>query len=464
MNTLTHTVAAVSTPPGKGGVALIRMSGGEALEIASRAFASASGRAISDYLPRTQIYGYIMDGGEHIDDVLLTYFPSPSSYTGEDTVEICCHGGTVITRTVLETLFSLGARPAEAGEFTRRAFINGKLSLSEAEAIGTLLDAKSREQIKLFSSPSRTRLEDELTKIRASIVEIMSSMYARIDYPDEDLGDFSDEELYARLSEISSMLMKLISTYKTGRAVSDGISVAICGKTNVGKSSLYNLLVGEDAAIVTDIKGTTTDVLTRSVPFGKVMLNIADTAGIRNDETVGTVERIGIEKSRQMIEKCELLFTIFDISRPFDDEDRDILSAIKESSAVKIAILNKCDSAPCFDEKVLGDVFDETIKISVKDGGTEARADLADLVNRLFTDERISIGTDAVVSSARHFASLTRAYEFISLALEGMSLGFAQDAVSADIERALGAVSELDGKAVSEEVTASIFSKFCVGK
>ena len=464
MSRLTHTIAAVSTPPGKGGVALIRMSGDDALAIAARAFTAASGKAITDYAPRTQIYGYIKDGSDEIDDVLLSHFPAPASYTGEDTVEICCHGGTVITRTVLELLLSLGARHAEAGEFTRRAFINGRLSLSEAEAIGTLLDAKSREQIKLHSVTSRTRLGAELSSLHSDLTRILGSMYARIDYPDEDLGDFTDTELTAQLTVIASKIQTLISTYKTGRAVSEGVSAVICGKTNVGKSSLYNLLVGEDAAIVTDVEGTTRDVLIRSVPLGKVMLNIADTAGIRDGDSLDTVESIGIEKSREMIAKCELLFTIFDISRPFDEEDEEIIRAVKSSSAVKIAILNKSDEPAKFDEKMLGEGFEAVIKISAEKDGANAREKISRLVDSLFTDERISIGADAVISSARQYAALVRASEFIALAIEGMSLGFAQDAVSADIERALGAISELDGRAVSEEVTADIFSRFCVGK
>ena len=256
-----NVIAAISTPPGKGGVAVIRISGDGAFEIAEKIFLPISNKKISDYPPRTQIYGYVIYNEEKIDDGMLTLFPAPRSYTGEDTVEISCHGGMLITRTVLEAVLSAGAVPAEAGEFTRRAFINGKLSLSEAEAIGTLLEASSYEQIKLSSSPARTKLNEAISSVRNGLISLMSSIYARIDYPDEDLGEFSDEESKNALIRIRSELDRLIATYRTGRAINEGISTVICGKPNVGKSTLYNLLIGEDAAIVTDIAGTTRDIL-----------------------------------------------------------------------------------------------------------------------------------------------------------------------------------------------------------
>ena len=463
MNNLTHVIAAVSTPPGKGGVAIIRMSGNGAFEIADRVFFTISGKKFLDCEPRKQIYGHIIEDGEKIDDVLATRFPAPHSYTGEDTVEIGCHGGILVTRTVLEALLRAGAVPATAGEFTRRAFINGRLTLTEAEAISDLLEARSREQIRLSSDGARAVLSGKIALIRKNLVELMSSIYARIDYPDEDLGDFDDNQVLLRLYNIKEDLERLLSTYRTGRAISEGVQTVICGKPNAGKSSLYNLLLGEDAAIVTDIPGTTRDVLCRSVPLGKVMLNISDTAGIRERDDMDAVERIGIEKSRAEIRKSELLFAIFDISRPFDDEDRLILDAVKESSAAKIALLNKTDLPSLFDEGQLSG-FDALIRISAKNGEGEAIAGLRDTVNKLFTDERIVVGQDPIISSARQHAALTRCLDFISAATENLQLGFSQDAVSTDVERALGAISELDGRAVSEEIVSDIFSKFCVGK
>ena len=463
-----NVIAAISTPPGKGGVAVIRVSGKGAFEIAERVFSPISGKRIGDYPPRTQIYGYIIYNEEKIDDGMLTTFPSPRSYTGEDTVEISCHGGTLITRTVLEALLSAGATPAEAGEFTRRAFINGKLSLSEAEAIGTLLEATSHEQIKLSASPARAKLNEAISSIRGELVSLMSSIYARIDYPDEDLGEFTDEESRITLIKIRKALVELIDTYRTGRAINEGISTVICGKPNVGKSTLYNLLIGEDAAIVTDVAGTTRDILERTVPLGRVTLRITDTAGVRSGDEVGTVEKIGIGRSKDKILASELILAVFDLSREMDESDRELIEEISKAQGYKVCVLNKCDlvgDAPKFDTSLLPDgIFGETISISADKDNSGAIYTLRELINRLFTDEKISCGEDAIVSSARQHASLVRAKSFIDTAIEAFDMGLPQDAASSDIEMAIGAISELDGRAVSDSVVGDIFAKFCVGK
>ena len=457
-------IAAISSPPGKGGVAIIRISGEDALQLAAEVFFPASGKSFLEARPRMQTYGFIIDGGERIDDVLATYFPAPHSYTGENIVEIGCHGGILVTSLVLEAILKKGARAAEAGEFTKRAFINGRLSLTEAEAIGNLLEAQSREQVKLASSTSRKNLTDAIVDIRRDITDVMSSIFARIDYPDEDLGDYTDGEVRDRLNSIRKKAMVLRNTYKTGRAIREGVSTVIVGKPNVGKSSLYNAILGEDRAIVTDVAGTTRDMLSESIPLGKVMLRLSDTAGIRERKGVDLVESIGIEKSEKALAESELIFTIFDLSREFDAEDEKLIESVKAANGAKIAILNKSDLPQKFDESKLEGIFIETIKVSARGDGAELCEKLAGLVNALFTDEKIVIGDGAVISSARQNASLTRAIEGIDVALENLDSGFPQDLVSSDIERALEAISELDGRAVSEEIVADIFSKFCVGK
>ena len=462
MNKITDVISAVSTPPGKGGVALIRVSGKGAFDIARSIFRPKSGKSIDDYPTRYQVYGYLLDGDEVLDDVLLTRFSDGSSYTGEECVEISCHGGTLLTKCVLEVIFRHGARAAEAGEFTRRAFINGKLSLSEAEAVGNLLEAKTREQIRLSGTASRDRLTERVEEIRASLITLISSMMARIDYPEEDLGDFSDKEALDVLNKVKISIKTLIDSYKTGRAINEGISAVICGKPNVGKSSLYNLLLGEDSAIVTDIKGTTRDVLTSTLSIGKVMLNLSDTAGIRGGEGVELVERLGIEKSLEKVRKSELIFTIFDASAQFDDEDREIIDAVKDARGVKIAILNKSDIGTVITDEDLPDIFDSALSVSAKDEG--ARARIASEVDRLFTDEKIVVGECAVVYTARQSAELSRCLESVELAIEALAMGFGQDAVASDVERAVFAISELDGREVSEAVVSDIFKKFCVGK
>ncbi len=463
MNNFTSVIAAVSTPPGKGGVAIIRISGEGALDIASSVFRPRSKRELSSYPARMQVRGDIFYGEELIDDGMATYFKAPASYTGEDTVEIACHGGVLVTNTVLEALFASGAAPAAPGEFTQRAFINGKLSLTEAEAIGSLLEAESLEQIKLSSSKSRELLTEKIAEIRESLTSLLSSIYARIDYPDEDLGDFSDSESEKMLLDISEKIKKLSSTYKTGRAISEGIKTVICGKPNVGKSSVYNLLLGRDAAIVTDIEGTTRDVLSEKIPLGRVMLNLSDTAGVRN-ETSDPIEKIGIERSREKINESELILAVFDLSREFSDEDEELIRELSKAACAKIAILNKCDKKEKFDRSRLPDIFDAKIEISAESGKENAVTLLSDTVASLFTDEKISVGNEAIISSARQNASLTRALELVNSAIEAYKAGFSADAASSDAERALGAIAELDGRAVSEEVVKDIFAKFCVGK
>lgn len=463
MNNYADTIAAVSTPPGKGGVAIIRISGLDALSIAASVFCPSSKKDFKEVTPRMQTRGDIYYGGEMIDDGMATYFKAPNSYTGEDTVEIACHGGTLVTRTVLEAILAAGARTATAGEFTRRAFINGKISLTEAEAIGNLLEAESFEQVKLSAGKSRGLLSKKIAEIREALTSVLSSIYARIDYPDEDLGDFTDEETVKILKAVREKTETLRATYQTGKAINEGISTVICGKPNVGKSSIYNLLLGRDAAIVTDIEGTTRDVLSEKISLGRVMLNLADTAGVRSN-TQDIIEKIGIDRSYERISESELILAVFDLSRDFDAADSELISKIKEASAAKIALLNKCDLETKFPTDKLDGIFDLTLKISADKGGEEAIATLSHAVDSMFTDEKISVGSEAIIASARQNAELTRALELLDSAITAYELGISTDAASSDVELALGAIAELDGKAISEEVVADIFSKFCVGK
>ena len=464
MTNYSSTIAAISTPPGKGGVAIIRVSGLDAIKIASEVFIPRTLRCLENAEPRVQIRGDVLYRGSYIDDGMATYFKGPNSYTGEDVVEIYCHGGVLVTQTVLEALFAKGAFPAGPGEFTRRAFINGKLSLTEAEAIGNLLEAESIDQIKLSSVRSRELLAKDIKEIRDNLTSVLSSSYARIDYPDEDLGDFSDEEAIAILDRTAHKIEKLIATYQTGKAVKEGVKTVICGKPNVGKSTLYNLLLGRDAAIVTDIKGTTRDVLTARIPLGKVLLDLSDTAGVRDADGIDPVEKIGIERSLDSILSSELILAVFDSSSEFDDEDRELIDKISESKAAKIAILNKTDLSGSFNKECIKDFFDDIVEISAKEGGKDAIEALISIVNSLFTSEKITIGSDAIISSARQNAELSRTLGLITSAIAAYKSGVAQDAASSDVERALGAISELDGRAVSESVVADIFDKFCVGK
>lgn len=452
-------VIAISTPPGKGGVALLRLSGEGAFSVADRVFFPMNGKPLSEAPVRMQVYGRIVGEGEPIDDGLATRFAAPHSYTGEDTVEITCHGGVLLTRTVLEAFLAAGAAPAAAGEFTRRAFLNGKLSLTDAEAIGLLLDAKSHAQLTLTERGARGRLSSALLGIEKELTHLLSSVFARIDYPEEDLGEFTDEETARILREVLGRVDSLLTTYKTGRAVTEGISAVIAGKPNVGKSSLYNLLLGEDAAIVTDVPGTTRDVLERTIPLGRVLLRLSDTAGIH--ETDDLVESIGVNRSKEKISTADLVFLLFDLSRPFDDEDRAIADAALSSGAPIIVLLNKSDLAAAWDPSELSARFSHILPFSCKKSDL---APLAETVDRLFTDGALNLSEDPVLFSARQYTTLAEVKKHLALSLAAYDAGIPTDAASSDIEVALSYLSELTGKNVTEEVVQDIFSRFCVGK
>ncbi len=459
MNNPTKTISAISTPSGKGGVALIRTTGADAIEIISKCFIPRSKKPLCEYPSRTAIYGDIILEGEKIDDAIAIIYRAPNSYTGEDTVEITCHGGVLITKTVLEAILASGAVPAEAGEFTRRAFMSGKLSLTDAEAIGSLLEAKTHSQILLNSSSSRNKLSEKIKKLSDDLILLLSTLYAKIDFPEEDLVDLSSSEIIERLESSLESIGRLSATYRTGHAINEGIPTVICGRPNVGKSTLYNLLCQGEFAIVSEYAGTTRDVLEKTIALGKVTLNLTDTAGIR--ETDAPVEKIGISLSKKKIEESELIFLVLDNSLPLDFEDLSLIDELSSSKTPVIAIINKCDLEAKADLSILEGKFNYIVKMSAKNGNSD---ELSSIVEKLFTDEKISIGKEAIVSGARQYASLCRAKEFLNSSLEAIKCGLPSDVYSSDIELAVSALSELDGRSVSEDIVAGIFSHFCVGK
>jgi tRNA modification GTPase len=459
MNQIGTTVAAISTPPGKGGVALIRVSGAQAIEIADRCVKLRSGKPLANLPARYAAYGDVYFEGRAIDDVIVTLFRAPHSYTGEDTVEICCHGGSLLTKTVLSALFAAGAAQAGPGEFTRRALLAGRLTLTEAEAIGCLLEASSTAQIRLSAAASRSRLSIELAELHDDLLTLLSSMYAKIDYPDEDLSDLSDEETVSRLTAMDTRMTALRKTYRTGRAINEGIPTVLCGSPNVGKSSLYNYLAGEDLAIVTDHAGTTRDVLSTNVPLGNVLLRLFDTAGLR--DTDDPVEQIGVSRSRTRMAESELLLAVFDASSPLSEEDEALLAELTAAHKTVIVLLNKCDLPPKIDKAAFAPL-PHVLPISAATG--EGIDRLRSLVEQLFTDETLRVGEEAIISSARQYAALSRAQECLQAAMAAFRAGIPADAAASDLELALSALSDLDGRAVNEEIIADIFKRFCVGK
>lgn len=456
---LTRTVAAISTPPGKGGVAVIRVSGDDALGICAKCFRPRGKKQLTDIPHAHAVYGDIYLGDEHIDDGIATVFLAPHSYTGENTVEISCHGGILVTQSVLSAVLASGAKPASPGEFTRRAFISGRISLSEAESIGNLIDAESFEQMRLSSPMSRGRLAKALREIYDEIMRTVSSLYAKIDYPDEELADMTDDEIISSLTEVREKAVALAESYRTGHAVAEGIKTVICGKPNAGKSSLYNLITGADLAIVTEHAGTTRDVLHEKVSLGRVMLNLYDTAGLRSADD--PVEKIGVERSLRCIDEAELVIAVFDGSVPLDTYDETLISKLRQLKKTVIAVINKSDIPTFPDKEKIYEAFDNVISLCAKNGSTK---ELSYMIDRLFTDSKITVGQDAIISSARQYSAILTAIEHIDMATDAFRCGVAFDAASGDMELALGALGEIDGRTVGEDIVNNIFSHFCVGK
>jgi len=462
---LNDTIVAVSTPRGKGGVAMLRVSGVDAVRICEAVFKPRDGKKLSQHSARQAIYGqiYAMDADGvrvEIDDGVATVFRAPASFTGEDTVEICCHGGILLTETVLSAILAAGARAAEAGEFTRRAFLNGKMGLSSAEALGNLLEAGSREQILLAHSGMNGKTEHRSGEIYAKLRHILASVYVCIDYPDEDLAELSREEILEGLASCEREVRALAETYRTGHAVAEGIKTVICGRPNVGKSSLYNQLVGRDAAIVTEIEGTTRDVLTESTHLGRVTLRLSDTAGLH--ETQDRVEQIGIDRAHGALGDAELVLAVFDASVPPTTEDVALCELLQSMQCAKIAILNKNDLSSGADANFYANYFAHTLSVSAKVGqGMDA---LTELVEKMFIDGALDFRSDAVLTNARQYAAALKALRLLETATASLKKGFPVDVCCSDAEGAMEALAELDGRAVSEDLVSEIFSHFCVGK
>lgn len=459
------TVAAVSTPRGKGGVALIRISGDEAITVAERAFLPKSGKRLSEVESGRAVYGTVMGrdtcgASVDIDDGIATIFRAPHSFTGEDTVEISCHGGVLVTAEVLEAVLTAGARPAEAGEFTRRAFLSGKLGLSQAEALGSLLEADTHAKLRLSRSGLSGKVESATRALYDALCGILSHLYAIIDYPDEDLGSLSSAEVRSSLSDILNQIKSLAASYKNGRAILEGISTVLCGKPNVGKSSLYNCIVGRDAAIVTEIAGTTRDLLEATASFGGVTLRLCDTAGLHDAGDL--VESIGVDRAKEKLAEAELVLAVFDAARPLDGEDEVLLSLLDTFPARKLALLNKSDKNVTIDAACLEGHFDRVIATSATT--EDGLSTLAVAVNELFLDGSLNMTSDPIVATARQYASLCRAVEALENAIAAIDAGLCEDLYAADVETAMQSLSELDGREVSEDVVSGIFSHFCVGK
>lgn len=459
MDILNDTIAAVATPRGTGGIAVIRISGSDSFAVSDKVL-RLKNRMSLHHLDPAKMYACTVSSERGvIDECLCTHFKAPHSYTGEDTVEIFCHGGALCTSLVLTEVLCAGARQALAGEFTRRAYVNGKLSLTAAEAVGELIHAKTYGGVLLSNSNIHGTLNADINSICDELRALLASVYVYIDYPDEELYDVSSDEMRQRLSSVKERIDRLARSYRSGMAISEGIETVIIGTPNTGKSTLLNLLCGCDRAIVTEIAGTTRDVISEEVALGDVLLRLSDTAGVRKTDDV--VESIGIEKSFSALDSSQLVIAVFDGSRELSADDRELISRLKASQATVIAAVNKCDlgTVPKAElEKELSTV----LTFSAKNG--DAKHILEEKIKELFLDSELSLTASPIVTTAARHSSLLMAADCLSRAVTLLLSSDEQTIAGSLCEDALAYLEESSGRLVSEEIVNTIFSKFCVGK
>ncbi|WP_286732214.1 tRNA uridine-5-carboxymethylaminomethyl(34) synthesis GTPase MnmE [Intestinimonas sp. UBA1698] len=451
-------IAAISTAPVPAAIGILRLSGPGALEAVDRVFRAARGGPMAAAPDRKLVYGTLLDGqGSPIDQVLATVSRGPNSYTGEDTAELQCHGSPMVLTLGLEALCAAGARPAGPGEFTRRAFLNGRLDLPQAEAVGDLLEARTDAAVRTAAGQLGGALSRRVEAVYNGLVDLMAHFHAVLDYPDEDIDPFRASELAAALAAATDGLSALLETYDRGKYLVQGVPCAIVGAPNAGKSSLLNALLGYERAIVTPIPGTTRDTVEETVRLGGVLLRLIDTAGLRKTED--PVERLGVERSRRAMEEAGLILVVLDQSRPATEEDKELVRQAVDL-APTILVLNKADLPQGLD-------FTEdlhlapAIPVSAKAGaGLE---DLGELVAGMFSQPAAG-EAGAVLTNARQAEAARRALESVRAASEGLAQGITPDAVLTDVEGAMAALGELTGRSVREDVVERIFARFCVGK
>ncbi|EGL83643.1 tRNA modification GTPase mnmE [Caldalkalibacillus thermarum TA2.A1] len=454
------TIAAIATPMGEGGIAIVRVSGPEAIAVVDKLYRGR--KKLSTVDSHTIHYGHLVDPqtGERIEEVLVTVMRAPRTYTREDVVEVNCHGGLVSVRRVLNYILKYGARLAEPGEFTKRAFLNGRIDLSQAEAVIDLIRAKTDRAMKNAMKQVEGRLSKLIKRLRQELIETLAHIEVTIDYPEHDVEEVTQQFLREKCEQVKKEIEHLLATAEQGKILREGLKTAIIGRPNVGKSSLLNALAHENRAIVTDIPGTTRDVLEEYVNVRGVPLQLIDTAGIRETEDV--VERIGVERSRQVLKEADLILLVLNIAEPFTEEDQALLDLVKDMKT--ILIVNKTDLEPKLDTDQLKERYPHLplIKMSIKEekGLDELEQAIADL----YFKGDIEAGDMTYVSNSRHIALLNEAKQSIEDALAALEMGLPVDVVQIDIRKAWEKLGEIIGDNVSESLIDQLFSQFCLGK
>ncbi len=450
-----RTIAAIATPLGEGSIGIVRISGSQAFAVADRVFFSFSGKSVSSLGGYSALFGEIRRGDVRIDEAVALCFRSPKSYTGEDVVELSIHGGTLMVKEVLRTVLDAGAALAAPGEFTKRAFVNGKIDLIKAESVMGLISASNQSELRIARSVHAGGITEQLSVIEENLVSAAASIAAYCDYPEEDIGEIDHKTFIKELTAVKNALKKMLDEYDVGRILREGIETAIIGRPNAGKSTLMNLLTGTKRSIVTSIAGTTRDVIEDTVMLGEIPLRLADTAGIR--ESSDEIEAQGVALARQRMNDSQLILAVFDVSHPVTEEDRLLLEECKDKNCV--VIFNQIDKGVLFEEGFAKGY--ETVRMSAKNGdGKEA---LAAAVARVTGAEQLSPDS-AVLISERQRDLARRAYTAVTEALQALMAGITPDAVGVLVDEALTALYEMTGKRVTDTVTEEIFKKFCVGK
>lgn len=456
----TDTIAAIGTALSNSGISIIRISGKDSLNIIRKIFVSNS-----KIMPNNIIYGKIVENGKVVDTVLVSYFKNPKSYTGEDVCEINCHGGVQITREILQLVLANGARLAEPGEFSKRAFLNGKMDLTKAEAVINLINSKNTTQARIAANNLEGDLYKKIKEVREELIELMAHIEVSVDYPEYDYDEVENDNVISLLNKKIIEINNILSTYEQGKYIKDGVNVVILGKPNVGKSSLLNTLSRSQKAIVTEIPGTTRDVIEERINIGNIILNLSDTAGIR--KTDDFVEKIGVKRSIEKIDEADLVIYLLNVESDIDDEDKEILSKIQNKGIKLITVINKIDKGQKLKfDGILDELkrfgVNEVIKMSVLNN--EGIDELKNKIEEIFNTNDLDFENELIITNERHRDLLNKSKEYLEIAKKEIEDNEPIDIVSIVIKNATKSLGEIIGADVNQDIVNKIFEKFCLGK